>query len=60
VSAAAPAAALVAPVLGWDQGKQRDEVAIYLGRVEAERVSQTMPDDASADEARRSGPDGTL
>ena len=29
-------------------------------RVEAERVSQTMPDDASADEARRSGPDGTL
>ena len=28
--------------------------------VEAERVSQTMPDDASADEARRRGPDEAI
>ena len=54
------AAALVAPVLGWDEARTKEEIEIYLGRVEAERVSQTMPDDASADEARRSGPDGTL
>jgi glycerol-3-phosphate dehydrogenase len=57
VSAAPHAAALVAPVLGWDEARTAEEIAIYLGRVEAERVSQTMPDDASADEARRSGPD---
>jgi glycerol-3-phosphate dehydrogenase len=60
VSAAPAAAALVAPVLGWDEARTKEEIEIYLGRVEAERVSQTMPDDASADEARRSGPDGTL
>jgi glycerol-3-phosphate dehydrogenase len=60
VSAAPVAAALVAPVLGWDEERTREEIAIYLGRVEAERVSQTMPDDASADEARRRGPDSTL
>jgi glycerol-3-phosphate dehydrogenase len=60
VTAAPVAAALVAPVLGWDEERTREEVEIYLGRVEAERVSQTMPDDASADQARRSGPDSTM
>jgi glycerol-3-phosphate dehydrogenase len=60
VSAAAPAADLVAPVLGWDEDRKQAEIEIYLGRVEAERVSQTMPDDASADEARRNGPDRSL
>jgi glycerol-3-phosphate dehydrogenase len=60
VSAAPVAARLVAPVLGWDEDRIQSEVAIYLGRVEAERVSQTMPDDASADEARRRGPDERL
>ena len=60
VSAAPHAAALVAPVLGWDEQRTAEEIAIYLGRVEAERVSQTMPDDASADEARRSGPDNRI
>jgi glycerol-3-phosphate dehydrogenase len=60
VSAAPHAAALVAPVLGWDESRTAEEIAIYLGRVEAERVSQTMPDDASADEARRSGPDDRI
>jgi len=60
VTAAPVAAALVAPVLGWDEARTREEVGIYLGRVDAERVSQTMPDDASADAARRSGPDHTI
>jgi glycerol-3-phosphate dehydrogenase len=60
VSAAPRAAELVAPVLGWDEARQAEEVAIYLGRVEAERVSQTMLDDTTADEARRRGPDGSI
>ncbi len=60
ISAAPEAAALMAPVLGWDEARTKEEVEIYLGRVEAERVSQTMPDDASADEARRRGPDKAL
>ena len=60
ISAAPEAAALMAPVLGWDEARTKDEVEIYLGRVEAERVSQTMPDDASADEARRRGPDESI
>lgn len=60
VTAAPVAAALVAPVLGWDEQRTRQEVEIYLGRVEAERVSQTMLDDQSADEARRSGPDSRI
>ena len=60
VSAAPVAADLLAAVLGWDDERTKTEVEIYLGRVEAERVSQTMVDDASADEARRRGPDGTL
>jgi glycerol-3-phosphate dehydrogenase len=60
VSAAPQAAALVAPVLGWDAARTHQEIEIYLGRVEAERVSQTMPDDASADEARRRGPDEAI
>jgi glycerol-3-phosphate dehydrogenase len=60
ISAAPEAAALMAPVLGWDEAHTKEEVEIYLGRVEAERVSQSMPDDASADEARRRGPDKSL
>jgi glycerol-3-phosphate dehydrogenase len=47
-------------VLGWDEARQQSEVDIYLGRVEAERISQTMPDDETADEARRSGPDSRI
>jgi glycerol-3-phosphate dehydrogenase len=60
ISAAPEAAALMAPVLGWDEARTKEEIEIYLGRVEAERVSQTMPDDASADEARRRGPDKSM
>ncbi len=57
VSASRPAAELVAPILGWDAATIDDEVEHYRQRVVAERVSQTMPDDASADEARLMAPD---
>ncbi len=44
-------------ILGWDD-KQRDrEVEHYLKRVEAERESQQMPDDETADAARMGAPD---
>ncbi len=57
VGAARPAAELVAPVLGWDEDTIAEEVEHYRQRVHAERVSQTMPDDASADAARLRAPD---
>ncbi len=57
VGASRPAAELVAPILGWDAATTDNEVEHYLQRVEAERVSQTMPDDRSADEARLEAPD---
>jgi glycerol-3-phosphate dehydrogenase len=47
------AAELMAQALDWDEETQAQEVASYLARVDAERESQTMPDDQSADEARR-------
>ncbi|TIC80864.1 glycerol-3-phosphate dehydrogenase/oxidase [Nocardioides sp. GY 10127] len=46
------AAALVAPVLGWSEEQTALEIEHYLKRVAAERESQTMPDDATADAAR--------
>jgi glycerol-3-phosphate dehydrogenase len=49
--------ALVGPVLGWDGATAQREVAHYLARVEAERESQRMPDDHTADAARVGAPD---
>ena len=43
---------LMAPVLGWTEEQRANEVDHYLKRVEAERESQTMPDDETADAAR--------
>ncbi|MCY7324864.1 MAG: glycerol-3-phosphate dehydrogenase/oxidase [Microbacteriaceae bacterium] len=57
VSAAPIAAALMARVHGWDQERVDKEVNNYLKRVTAERESQTMPDDASADRVRLEAPD---
>ncbi len=57
VSAAPIAAKLMAAELGWDDARTESEIAHYLDRVRAERVSQTMPDDASADRARLAVPD---
>lgn len=51
------AADLVADVLGWDAQTAEGEVAAYQERVRAERESQTLPDDESADAARRAAPD---
>ncbi|WP_461169194.1 glycerol-3-phosphate dehydrogenase/oxidase [Arthrobacter sp. Z1-15] len=52
VSAAPVTAELMAPILNWDLDRVEKEVAHYLARVEAERLSQEQPDDVSADAAR--------
>ncbi|MFD1323722.1 glycerol-3-phosphate dehydrogenase/oxidase [Micromonospora sonneratiae] len=51
------AAELMGAVLGWDETVRAREVEHYLARVEAERQSQQMPDDATADAARVGAPD---
>jgi glycerol-3-phosphate dehydrogenase len=57
ISAAAPAAYLMAPILGWSQEQRRKEIEHYLARVEAERASQQQPDDETADSARMGAPE---
>jgi glycerol-3-phosphate dehydrogenase len=57
ISAARPAAELMAEALGWDEAQVADEVDHYLRRVEAERQSQLMPTDQEADEARVKAPE---
>jgi len=59
VAAAPIAAGLMGGVLGWDETRIQNEVALYLGRVEAERASQDQPDDESADRIRLSAPEFT-
>lgn len=57
VDVAAEVADLMGDVLGWT-GEQRDnEVDHYVKRVAAERESQTMPDDETADAARMGAED---
>jgi glycerol-3-phosphate dehydrogenase len=56
VTAAPPAAELMAPLLGWDAPKQDREVANYLARVEAERSAQEAPDDEAANASRLTAP----
>lgn len=51
------AAQLMGSVLGWSSAKVDREVEHYLARVEAERESQRMPDDRTADAARLGVPD---
>ncbi|WP_306203960.1 glycerol-3-phosphate dehydrogenase/oxidase [Actinoplanes sp. RD1] len=46
------AATIMAKVLEWDDAVRDREVEHYLARVEAERQSQKMPDDLTADAAR--------
>ncbi|MEU6700610.1 glycerol-3-phosphate dehydrogenase/oxidase [Pseudonocardia sp. NPDC046786] len=55
--AAEEVATLVAPVLGWNDEQVAREVDHYVKRVEAERESQRMPDDETADAARLGAPD---
>lgn len=54
---AAEVAGLMAGPLGWSQEQQDREVDHYTKRVSAERESQTMPDDETADAARMGAPD---
>jgi glycerol-3-phosphate dehydrogenase len=51
-AAAQEVADLVAPILGWDDAAVAGEVEHYRARVAAERESQQMPDDQTADAAR--------
>jgi glycerol-3-phosphate dehydrogenase len=44
-------------VLGWDSAVRDREVEHYLARVAAERESQRMPDDLTADAARVGAPE---
>lgn len=57
LGAASEVAGLVAPMLGWDDAQVAREIAHYEARVAAERESQEMPDDLSADAARLGAPD---
>jgi glycerol-3-phosphate dehydrogenase len=42
----------MADVLGWDEAEKKREIDAYIGRVAAERKSQTEPDDDTAEAAR--------
>jgi glycerol-3-phosphate dehydrogenase len=52
VETAPRVAALMGRELRWDEERTTREVAHYTARVEAERESQRMPDDRTADAAR--------
>ncbi|MBX9691555.1 MAG: FAD-dependent oxidoreductase, partial [Cyanobacteria bacterium] len=57
VDCAREVAGLIAPVLGWAAADIDREVANYTARVDAEVLSQTQPDDVSADMLRASAPE---
>ena len=57
LQAAEASVELLAPILGWDDAAVKRELAHYRARVAAERESQTMPDDHTADAARLGAPD---
>ncbi|MFD1861275.1 glycerol-3-phosphate dehydrogenase/oxidase [Aeromicrobium camelliae] len=50
-------AELMGAELDWSDAQREREVDHYLKRVDAERESQTMPDDETADAARMGAPD---
>jgi glycerol-3-phosphate dehydrogenase len=56
VAAAPVVARLMGEILGWSETQRDNEVANYLARVDAERLSQQQPDDESADAARLGAP----
>ncbi len=60
IEAAPHAAALIAPILGWDDARVAEEIDIYRRRVAAEMSSQQMPDDVSAQTERDKAPDAAL
>ena len=44
-------------VLGWDDARVAREVEVYTARVQAERDSQSEPNDQAADAKRISAPE---
>ncbi|GAA1418397.1 glycerol-3-phosphate dehydrogenase/oxidase [Catellatospora coxensis] len=52
VQTARRTAELMAPVLDWSPATTESEITTYLARVDAERESQRMPDDAAANTTR--------
>jgi glycerol-3-phosphate dehydrogenase len=60
LTAAAPAAALMAEVLGWDDATTKAQIEHYQQRIEAERASQEEMDDAGADAVRKKVRDSRL
>ncbi|MFC7246336.1 glycerol-3-phosphate dehydrogenase/oxidase [Catellatospora aurea] len=52
VQTARRTAELMAPALGWSPATTEAEITAYLARVDAERESQRMPDDAAANTTR--------
>jgi glycerol-3-phosphate dehydrogenase len=60
LAAAAPAAALMAEVLGWDDATTKAQIEHYQQRIEAERASQEEMDDAGADAVRKKVRDSRL
>jgi glycerol-3-phosphate dehydrogenase len=57
VAAAPTVAGLMAGPLDWDEEQKQREIEHYLVRVQAERDSQTKPDDTTAEAARLGAPD---
>jgi glycerol-3-phosphate dehydrogenase len=57
VDAAEQVATLMGEILGWDAATTKREIEIYTARVEAERNSQTQPDDEGADALRSAAPE---
>jgi glycerol-3-phosphate dehydrogenase len=57
VDCADQVAALMGEVLGWSQETITREVELYKARVEAERDSQTQPNDQAADTSRGAAPE---
>jgi glycerol-3-phosphate dehydrogenase len=57
IDSAEAVARLVAPVLGWDEDAIKREIEVYSARVDAERASQTKPDDQAADAVRAAAPE---
>ncbi|MBM7770103.1 glycerol-3-phosphate dehydrogenase [Actinokineospora baliensis] len=57
VACARQVALLMAPTLNWTEAQVDQEVALYQARVEAERTSQTQPNDTAADSIRSTAPE---
>ncbi|HET9689731.1 MAG TPA: glycerol-3-phosphate dehydrogenase/oxidase [Acidimicrobiales bacterium] len=57
VSTARRAAALMAPLLGWDDDRAAREVELYVGRVEAELRAEKAADDQAAEATRLGAPE---